>query len=190
VARIRRGAGALTSRILGICGSLRAASSNRTILEIVTLIAPADVEVRAYDGLAALPHFNPDDDRVLDDPRLPEQVRALRAAVAGADALLVSSPEYAHGVPGSLKNALDWLVGGSEMVGKPVALWNTSPHSVHAQAALTETLRTMSATVVVEAEVSIALPRGAGAAALAADPSLRATLLAALDALRRAAVAV
>jgi NAD(P)H-dependent FMN reductase len=135
-------------RILGISGSLSAASSNTALLRAVAEVAPAGVEVVLYEGLGGLPHFNPDLDRDLDDPRLPAAVRELRARVGEADALLISSPEYAHGVPGSLKNALDWLVGASEMPGKPVALVNASPHAVHAQASLAETLRTMSAAVV------------------------------------------
>lgn len=135
-------------RILGISGSLSAASSNTALLRAAARVAPAGVEVVLYEGLGGLPHFNPDLDRDLDDPRLPAAVRELRARVGEADALLISSPEYAHGVPGSLKNALDWLVGGSEMPGKPVALVNASPHAVHAQASLAERLRTMSAAVV------------------------------------------
>ncbi|HEU4883890.1 MAG TPA: NADPH-dependent FMN reductase [Longimicrobium sp.] len=135
-------------RILAISGSLRASSSNTLLLMAVAELAPEGVEVVMYGGLGDLPHFNPDLDKALDDPDLPAQVRDLRTQVGDADALLISSPEYAHGVPGSLKNALDWLVGGSEMPGKPVALLNASPRSTHAQASLGETLRTMSADVV------------------------------------------
>lgn len=132
-------------QILAISGSLRAASSNTTLLRAAAALAPAGTHITLYDGLGGLPHFNPDFDRAFDDPRLPPPVQALRAQVEAADAVLISSPEYAHGVPGSLKNALDWLVGGSEIVDKPVALINTSPHAKHAQASLAETLRTMTA---------------------------------------------
>lgn len=135
-------------RVLAISGSLRASSSNTLLLVAAAELAPEGVEVVMYHGLGELPHFNPDLDRALDDPDLPAQVRDLRTRVGSADALLISSPEYAHGVPGSLKNALDWLVGGSEMPGMPVALLNASPRSTHAQASLAETLRTMSADVV------------------------------------------
>jgi NAD(P)H-dependent FMN reductase len=89
-------------------------------------------------------------------------------------------------VPGSLKNALDWLVGGSEMVEKPVALWNTAPHATHAQASLAETLRTMTVRLVPEADLSIAL-RGLSAEDMAADPEVAARVGVALDALRRVA---
>jgi NAD(P)H-dependent FMN reductase len=177
---------ALSVRVLAVSGSLRRTSSNGAVLQAAAMLAPPGVVVELYDGLATLPHFNPDLDRALDDPCLPEPVRALRAAVDGADALLISSPEYAHGVPGTLKNALDWLVGGSEMVAKPVALWNTAPHATHAQASLAETLRTMSVRLVPEADVSAAL-RGRTAGDVAADPEIAARLLLALDALRRSA---
>ncbi|HET7188654.1 MAG TPA: NAD(P)H-dependent oxidoreductase [Gemmatimonadaceae bacterium] len=173
-------------RVLAISGSLRRASSNGAILRAAIELAPAGVVVELYDGLATLPHFNPDLDRTLDDPLLPSPVRALRAAIGSAHALLISSPEYAHGVPGSLKNALDWLVGGSEIVDKPVALWNTAPHATHAQASLAETLRTMSVRLVAEADLSLSLG-GRDHAQVAADPALAARLVHALDALRRAA---
>jgi NAD(P)H-dependent FMN reductase len=167
-------------RILAISGSLRAASSNRAVVEAARLLAPPGVEVEIYHGLGELPHFNPDVEMGV----LPPPVAALRAAVGEAGALLISSPEYAHGVPGSMKNALDWLVGGPEFVGRPVALVNASPRSVHAQAQLAETVWTMSG-VLVEA-ASVALPlggRGLDAAGIAADPELSATLAGALAAL-------
>jgi NAD(P)H-dependent FMN reductase len=108
-------------------------------------------------------------------------VRELRAAIAASDAVLISSPEYAHGVPGVLKNALDWLVGGPEMVEKRVALVNTSPHATHAQASLAETLRTMSVTLV--SSVTEAVPRNAPDEVLAEDENLRNALRGMLAAL-------
>lgn len=130
---------------LTLAGSLRARSSNATILEAFARLAPPALEVRPYPSMGALPHFNPDLDT---DGERPAAVRAWRAAIAAADALIVCSPEYAHGVPGTLKNALDWLVSGPEFPALPVALVNTSPHSTHAQAALAETVRTMSAELI------------------------------------------
>ena len=111
----------------------------------------------------------------------------LRQQLAAASALVISSPEYAHGVPGSLKNALDWLVGGVEMVEMRVALWNTAPHAVHAHASLAETLRTMSAVLVAGASLSISLGGHTDDAAVSADPVIAPQLSAALDALRGAA---
>ncbi|MEO7456514.1 MAG: NAD(P)H-dependent oxidoreductase [Gemmatimonadaceae bacterium] len=164
-------------------GSLRARSSNSAILRIASRMAPEGMVVEIFAGLDRLPFFNPDNDRELDDPTLPATVKRMRAALASADALVISSPEYAHGVSGMMKNALDWLVGGPEMVEKRVAVFNTSPHATHAHSALLETLRTMSAHVVDEACVSIALPRGRSDDDLASDAAVTAPLVAALGAL-------
>ncbi|HEY6841914.1 MAG TPA: NADPH-dependent FMN reductase, partial [Chthoniobacterales bacterium] len=105
-------------RILAISGSLRSISSNTTVLRAAQLLARPGVEVILYEGLGALPHFNPD----LDGDEPPQLVLELRSAVGLASGLLISSPEYAHGVPGSLKNALDWLVASVEFPNKAVAL--------------------------------------------------------------------
>ena len=174
-----------TMKILAISGSLRAASSNTAVLRAAALLAPEDVEVALYAGLADLPHFNPDLDD-LDHGIAPPPVLDLRARIQAAGGLLISSPEYAHGVPGSLKNALDWLVGSPEIVGKPIALLNASPRATIAQASLVEILTTMSTRLIPEA--SIALPllgRRLDAAAIAADPELAAPLRAAVAAFAR-----
>lgn len=169
--------------ILAISGSLRAVSSNTALLRAVARLAPPHVTVTHYIGLADLPHFNPD----LDGDNPPPAVLALRAAVGHAAGLLISSPEYAHGVPGSLKNALDWLVSSVEFPGKPVALLNSSTRATYAQAALTEILKTMSARLIEEASITVALPRGGtDENAVLADPQIVQTLQAALDAFMRA----
>lgn len=147
-------------RILAISGSLRAASSNSAILRLAADVAPPGVHVTVFDGLDRLPYFNPDLDGALDDPALPSSVRELRALIASSDAILISSPEYAHGISGVMKNALDWLVGGAEMVDKRVLLYNTAPHATHAHAAMRETLRTMSVNLDDGASLSLAV-RGA-----------------------------
>ena len=160
-------------RILAISGSLRAASSNSAILRAAASVAPAHVDVRIFGGIDGLPYFNPDLDRTLDDPALPAAVRDFRAEVGASDALLISTPEYAHGVPGVLKNALDWLVGGSEMPEKPIAVLNLSPFSTHAHASLVETLRTMSARLVDDAALPKAvLKRWPDESAMLADSEL------------------
>ena len=143
-------------RLLAISGSLRARSSNTSLLRLAIEVAPDDMQIVMYDGLASLPHFNPDDD--IDVP--PAPVLDLRARVGEADGLLICSPEYAHGVPGSLKNALDWLVASVELPHKPVALLNASPWATHAQASLVETLTVMSTQVVHEASATIPVARG------------------------------
>lgn len=142
-------------RVLCLCGSLRRVSSNRAALEAARRLAPASLQLVMYDGLAALPLFNPDDER---EP-LPACVLALREAVGRADALLVACPEYAHGVPGAFKNLLDWLVGSLEFPGKPVLLLNAAARgSHHAQEALAEILRTMAAELLTTRPMPVALP--------------------------------
>jgi len=139
------------------------------------------LDLQLYDGMAALPLFNPDDEA---DP-LPAPVQALREAVGQADALLVACPEYAHGVPGAFKNLLDWLVGSLEFPGKPVLLLNASARgSYHAQEALAEILRTMSAKLLSARPCPVALP-GAGCTAeqVLAHAERRAELQVALDVL-------
>lgn len=173
-------------RLLAISGSLRAGSSNTTLLEAAKLVAPNGVEVVVYDGLAELPAFNPDLDTMEGDG-LPAPVGELRALVGNADGILICSPEYAHGIPGSLKNALDWLVGSVEFPFKPVALLKANAHSVHAQAQLAEVLTTMNARIVEEASVTIALPsRDMSAEAIAGIAPLADALREAIDALREA----
>lgn len=170
-------------KILTISGSLRARSSNTELLRAVQLVAEPWWTFDHYDGLASLPHFNPDDD--LEGATPPEPVRDLRARIAAADALLICSPEYAHGVSGSMKNALDWMVSDAAMIGKPIGLLNASARSAFAHPQLAETLRTMSATVVDGASIVIPLDgRRLDAAGIAADPALASLLRRALDALR------
>jgi NAD(P)H-dependent FMN reductase len=167
-------------KILAISGSLRSQSSNTAILRAAKVVAASGIEIDVFDRLGALPHFNADFDEV----GVPEPVARFRAQVAAADALIISSPEYAHGVPGSLKNALDWLVGDTRFAGKHVALIGLEGRAEYAQAALRETLRTMAAQFVEPA--CIALPHRArvmGVDALIEDPEVAASLRDALSAL-------
>jgi NAD(P)H-dependent FMN reductase len=133
-----------TIRVLGISGSLRGASSNSAIVRAAARLAPDGVEVSIYGELADIPAFNPD----LDTGDVPAAVARFRAALQASDAILISSPEYAHGVSGVLKNALDWLVGSGELIDKPIAVINASARATHAHAALCETLTTMSGHVI------------------------------------------
>lgn len=159
-------------QLLAISGSLRAGASNSAVLDAAALLAPPGVEVVRYDGLAALPAFNPDVDTA-DGSLLPPVVADLRARIERADGILISSPEYAHGIPGALKNLLDWLVGSVELPAKPVAILNTSPHSVHAPAQLAEVLTTMRARLVPAACVTVPLMgRRLDGSGIAADAAL------------------
>jgi chromate reductase len=164
--------------ILAFSGSLRKASSNTSLLQAAALLAPSDVTVTLYDGLGTLPHFNPDIEAV----ELPSAVKELRALVGKADGLLISSPEYAHGVPGSLKNALDWLVGGFEFIDKPIALLNPSPHSLFAHPQLRETVSVMSGRVISEACITLSIAgRKLVAEGIAAHPEIGEQLRAAME---------
>ena len=168
--------------ILAISGSLRAASSNTAVLQAMAALAPDGVLITMYDQLDSLPYFNPDLDREGDTP--PASVAELRAQIGRADGIVICSPEYAHGVPGVLKNALDWLVSSLEFPGKPVALVNISPRSTHAQASLAETLATMSAALITDPALTIALPRDCrDVAGMLADPEIAQALRAALEVL-------
>ena len=127
--------------------------------------------VALYNGIDRLPFFSPD----LDGDDVPPAVESFRSVLRQADGLLMSSPEYAHGVPGVLKNALDWLVGSTqgEIVDKPVALINASPIATHAQASLVETLRTMSARVVADLALTDSLrAKTLDEASLRSDPDV------------------
>ncbi|BAB51009.1 NADPH-dependent FMN reductase [Mesorhizobium japonicum] len=126
--------------LLAISGSLRAASTNSALVAALARNAPAGCRVTVYDGLSRLPIFNPDDE----GERTPSEAAEFIDAVTGADGIIVSCPEYAHGVPGGLKNALDWLVSRDAAVAKPAMLAHASPRSLFARAALAEIMRTMS----------------------------------------------
>lgn len=165
-------------RVLAISGSLRRRSSNTALVNAALQLAPSGVEVSVYAGLEHLPPFNPD----LDGDLPPAAVKDFRAALQRCDALLISSPEYAHGVPGVLKNALDWVVGSGELVDKPVALVNASSRATHAWNSLVETLTVMSAHVVGEASTIVPLDGTTlDSNGIAADPRLSALIVAALE---------
>jgi chromate reductase, NAD(P)H dehydrogenase (quinone) len=140
-------------RILTISGSLRAASTNTALLAALARHVPEGCALTSYDGMGRLPIFNPDDE----GERTPAEAARLIEAVGAADGLVVSSPEYAHGVPGGLKNALDWLVSRDAAVGKPAILVHASTRSAISRAALAEIMRTMSFDLYAGAELEIAL---------------------------------
>jgi NAD(P)H-dependent FMN reductase len=131
--------------ILALSGSLRAGSSNSALVRAAARVAPDGVCVKVYEGLRTLPPFDPDEDQP--GQALPDAVAEFRALVSRADALLLSTPEYARALPGAFKNALDWLVGSPDFAGKLVAVVAPTTRSVHAQAQLRVVLSTMSATL-------------------------------------------
>jgi len=136
-------------RVLGISGSLRRDSHNTRMLRGLRALLPAGVELEIFDELAAIPPYNEDDEHTW-----PPAVARLRGAIAGADAVLVVTPEYNGSIPGQLKNALDWVsrpVGASPLAGKPAAVLGASTGlfgAVWAQAETRKVLERIGARVV------------------------------------------
>jgi NAD(P)H-dependent FMN reductase len=118
-------------RLLLISGSLRTRSTNSSALRTAARLAPPGLDVVVYNGVATLPHFNPDDDT----DSVPASVAALRAEIHAAGGLLISTPEYAGALPGAFKNLLDWTIGDDEpgsIYEKPVAWINASARGARA----------------------------------------------------------
>jgi len=138
-------------RVLTISGSLRPDSYNALLLHAVEEQAPADLELHPFEGLADIPHFH--GDRTDPDP-VPEAVERLRREIEAADAVLISTPEYNGSIPGTLKNALDWVsvpFPDNAVKGKPVAVIGASTGGyggMWAQAELRKVLGIMGARVV------------------------------------------
>lgn len=172
------------ANLLAVSGSLRENSSNSRCLEAARLVAPSGIEVTVFAGIGRLPFFNSD---IADDALAPE-VRAWRVAVGASDALVFCSPEYAGGIAGVLKNALEWLVGDVVAYQKPVAVINTAPHAHLANDSLKLILTTMGVELVEEACIALTLPRRLlDAAEIVADAQLAQQLQGALSALALAA---
>jgi chromate reductase, NAD(P)H dehydrogenase (quinone) len=159
--------------VLLLSGSTRHGSTNTAALRAAQQVAPEGVTTVLYDGLAALPAFNPDDDH---DP-LPPAVAGLRHEISKADAVLICTPEYAGALPGSFKNLLDWTVGGTEMYGKPTAWINVGAEGrgTHAHASLATVLGYINAAVIEPACQRVSVGRDAiGPDGMVADTDIRA----------------
>ena len=161
-------------RILAICGSLQAASGNLALLRTAAELVPAGTSYEISDLLRHLPPFDPDLEL---DGSPPDVVVVLRAAVGAADALLIASPEYGHSLPGSLKNAIDWMIGTGELEGKLVGVTASVVHPARGRQGLDALLRTLAA---VSARV-------VGGAPIARGPTERAELQSLVDSLVAAA---
>lgn len=178
-------------RLTLISGSLRTQSTNTAVLRTALELVPPGVEAVLYEGMATLPHFNPDDDPPGGSP--PEPVAELRRRLAETDALLLCTPEYAGAMPGSFKNLLDWTVGGGETYGMPVAWVNVSGRAApsggaDAHDSLRKVLGYTGSQIVEEACARIPLSREmVGPDGMIADPEVRAQLREALVALLAAA---
>jgi chromate reductase len=159
----------MTTKLLAISGSLRHLSVNTMLLRAFGRLAPGDVEIDVFQHMADLPLFNPD----LEGSE-PVAVLDFRRQISSSAGVLISSPEYAHGVSGVMKNALDWVVGSGELSnGKPVAILNASYSSQYADAQLREIISTMDAHLVHSASISIPVQgRRLDEASLVAHPEL------------------
>jgi chromate reductase len=127
-------------KILGVCGSLRTQSYNLFLLKELFTKLSRENECKIYSRLADIPPFQP-------DIPCPEAVATLRADITSADAIVIASPEYVHGIPGALKNALDWIVGTGEWDQKPTAILNVTPSAnepVFVRDGLKEVIQVMS----------------------------------------------
>lgn len=144
--------------ILAISGSLRAASTNTSILRALAELAPSTVPVTLYGGLNDLPHFSPERDI---DPA-PEAVTNLRTQLREADAAIICTPEYIHGMPGVLKNMLDWIASSGEFVYKPVGVISAGPSDMggsRAHALLFHTMEVLTANLPEKASLIIPFVR-------------------------------
>lgn len=124
-------------KILAIPGSLRSNSSTNKLLTFISTIIPAEVNFKIYEDLASIPAFD-------DSEEVPLAVADFKKAISDADAVLICTPEYAFGVPGALKNAIDWTVSSSELVEKPVALITASSQGEKGHAAMLNILSALS----------------------------------------------
>jgi NAD(P)H-dependent FMN reductase len=105
-------------KIIAISGSTRTNSTNEGILRLLAKLYQDTLDVELYDGLAGLPHFNPDDD----NENVAASVKNFREQIAQADGVIICTPEYVFSLPGALKNAIEWTVSTTVFSDKPVAL--------------------------------------------------------------------
>lgn len=142
-------------KILAISGSLRSGSTNHNILKYLGELLPRDISYSIYDELALIPPFDPG----LDNEDVAQPVVRLRKLLNEVDGVIICTPEYAFGVPGQLKNMLDWMVSSGSLVNKPVALITASLGGEHAHASLLLTLGALSAKIIDDATLVISFIR-------------------------------
>jgi len=138
-------------KLLALSGSLRQASYNTAALKALKFLVSSHIKITVGD-IRSLPLFNPDLENQHNSA-----FEKLKLSLRESDGLIISSPEYAHGISGSMKNALDWLVSGEEFPDKPIMLINTSPRATYGQEALKEVLKTMSGNIIENSSVAIPL---------------------------------
>ena len=130
-------------KVIAISGSVRRSSANLRLIKAIDELTKEKFDTIVFEGLTELPHFNPD----LDTDHPPEAVNNFRKLLKNSDGILICTPEYAMGVPGTLKNALDWTVSSGEFTGKPVALITASTSGIKAHESLLDTLQIIDARI-------------------------------------------
>jgi chromate reductase len=125
------------NKIIAISGSTRQNSANLNLINAIIDLFSDQLDIRMFEGLSEIPHFNPD----IDNDNPPKNVSNFRKQLKEADGILICTPEYAMGVPGTLKNAIDWTVSSMEFSQKPVALITASTQGHKGHWSLMETLK-------------------------------------------------
>jgi NAD(P)H-dependent FMN reductase len=138
-------------KILAISGSTRKASSNLNLINAIAALASKTFTVKIFERLSGVPHFNQD----LDNENVPVEVADFRRQIREADGILICTPEYAIGVPGTLKNAIDWTVSSMEFSKKPVALITASLSGEKAHNSLLGTLLIIEAKMTADTQLLI-----------------------------------
>jgi chromate reductase, NAD(P)H dehydrogenase (quinone) len=143
------------SKILALCGSTRKNSTNLNLIKAVTNLAEDKLEIILFENISTIPHFNPD----LDNENPPQSVIDFRKQLREADGILICTPEYAMGVPGTLKNAIDWTVSSMEFSKKPTVLITASSMGEKGHASLLETLKVIEADITDQTQLLISFAK-------------------------------
>jgi len=141
----------MKAKILAICGSTRQESSNKSLIHAISQLFSETIELKMYADLTLIPIFNPD----IQDHDFPSEVLHLKQLIVDSDGVLICTPEYAMGVPGALKNALDWCVSSVVFSNKPTALITSSLNGLKGHQSLMETLKIIECSMTKETELVI-----------------------------------
>ncbi len=128
-------------KVVAICGSTRQNSINHSLINAIADLAVASLDITVFDGIVNLPQFNPDND----GDKVADKVSGFRQQLNSAEGIIICTPEYAHGVPGALKNAIDWTISSSQFPHKPTMLITASTGGNYGHKALLETLKAIEA---------------------------------------------